>query len=243
MNNRLFNTRSLTYFAVLVALTVVLQLFANAIPIGAGGASLNFSLLPIVLCGMLLGPWYSLALGLVSGIITTVQVATGQGWIFSIMYLETPFMLIFVCMLKISLAAFLGGFLFKIIKNKLVATFVSSAVVPIVNTGIFIIGMLIVNGALHNAVDEINKTLTPDQMLDASNVLVFILVTLVSFNFFIEFGLNLIIAPALFRAVGAIEKTVMSAKKSSEEESADQKEETESEIGENDFPDKSGGEQ
>ncbi len=232
MNNRLFNTRSLTYFAVLVALTIVLQLFANAIPIGAGGASLNFSLLSIVLCGMLLGPWYSLALGLVSGIITTVQVATGQGGIFSIMYLETPFMMILICMLKISLAAFLGGYLFKIIKNKWVATFVSSAVVPVVNTGIFIIGMLIVNGALKNAAAEVE--------LDASNVLVFILVTLVSFNFFIELGLNIVIAPALYRSVGAIEKTVMSAKNSSEEEIEDLEDKTESEDGENDFTDNSG---
>ena len=97
---------------------------------------------------------------------------------------------------------------------------------------IFIIGMLIVNGALKNAAADVG--------LDASNVLVFILVTLVSFNFFIELGLNIVIAPALYRSVGAIEKTVMSAKNSSEEEIEDLEDKTESEDGENEFTDNSG---
>ena len=38
------------------------------------------------------------------------------------------------------------------------------------------------------------------------NVLVFILVGLVTFNFFIELAINLVVSPALHRVIGVVEK-------------------------------------
>ena len=44
------------------------------------------------------------------------------------------------------------------------------------------------------------------EMAGGQNVLVFILVGLVTFNFFIEFAINLIVAPAIHRVIGIIDK-------------------------------------
>ena len=68
-----FTARNVAYFAVLVALVIVLQLFASAIPMF--GVTLNFSLIPIVLAGILFGMWGGGFLGLISGILTFLVTA------------------------------------------------------------------------------------------------------------------------------------------------------------------------
>ena len=68
-----FSARNIAYLAVLVALVIVLQLFASAIPMF--GITLNFSLIPIVLAGILFGMWGGGFLGLVSGVITFLVTA------------------------------------------------------------------------------------------------------------------------------------------------------------------------
>lgn len=200
MNNglKVSKTRRITYFAVLTAITVILQLFANAIPVGL--ASLNFSLIPIVVAGMLLGVWYGTALGAVSGIITTIQVVSGNGGLFSIMFMQAPVMIILICMLKITLAAFIGAFVFKVVRNKLIATFIASALVPTVNTLVFFLGMLILSGQLPSAAAEFGVSV-------GDNVLVYILEGLVGFNYFIELGINLILAPAVYRVIRVADKS------------------------------------
>ena len=57
-----FSARNIAYLAVLVALLIVLQLFASAIPMF--GVTLNFSLIPIVLAGIFFGMWGGGLLGL-----------------------------------------------------------------------------------------------------------------------------------------------------------------------------------
>ena len=198
--------KKLTYFAVLTALTVVLQLFANAIPVGT--ASLNFTLVPIVICGMILGVWYGAALGLVSGLITTVQVAIGQGGLFSVLFSMTPVMIVLICLLKTTAAGLLGALLFKLIKNKWVGTFVSSAIVPTVNTLIFIIGMLIVSGPLSEAAS----------FSEGQQALGFILTTLVGINYFAELALNLILAPALYRVINIVDRSLFTKTEKKDEE-------------------------
>ena len=191
-------SRQITYFAILAALTVVLQLFASAIPIG-DGASLNLTLIPIVVTAMLLGVWYATAIGFISGIITMIQVVSGAGGIFSVLFTYYPVVMILICVLKITVAAFIGAIVFKAIKRKFVATFVSAGIVPVVNTLIFILGMLIVSNRLPEAAIEVGIEMENSAFL-------FIILILVGVNFFIEFGVNLIVAPALYKAVRVIDK-------------------------------------
>ena len=68
-----FSARNIAYLAVLVALLIVLQLFASAIPMF--GVTLNFSLIPIVLAGIFFGMWGGGLLGLISGLLTFLVTA------------------------------------------------------------------------------------------------------------------------------------------------------------------------
>ena len=68
-----FSARNIAYLAVLVALLIVLQLFASAIPMF--GVTLNFSLIPIVLGGIFFGVWGGGLLGLISGLLTFLVTA------------------------------------------------------------------------------------------------------------------------------------------------------------------------
>jgi hypothetical protein len=42
----------------------------------------------------------------------------------------------------------------------------------------------------------------------SQNVLVFILVSIVTFNFFVELGINLLVSPALIKVVEIIKRTI-----------------------------------
>ncbi len=210
---KFFSAKNIAYFSVLLALVIVLQVFASGIPVG-GGATLNFSLLPIVLGAILLGPLGGLYLGLACGIVVLIQVIilTGNAFYLAI-WTNSPVITTFTCLLKTSVAGLVAGLLYRLIakKSRLAAVFVASAAVPILNTGLFILGCLCMTGTI----SEFGGGLT------GADVLVFILVALVSFNFFIEFGINLILAPAIHRVVVVVEKRIGKGK---EEPAAEQTE-------------------
>ena len=84
-----FSARNIAYLAILTALVIVLQLFASAIPIG-GGATLNFSLVPIVLGAILLGPLAGCFLGLLCGIIIFIQVVMGLTAFYTVIWTNSP---------------------------------------------------------------------------------------------------------------------------------------------------------
>ena len=67
---RFFTARNIAFLAVLVALVIVLQVWASAIPIGATRISLT--LIPIVLGAMLLGPLAGAFLGALFGAIVVI---------------------------------------------------------------------------------------------------------------------------------------------------------------------------
>ena len=207
-------SRQITYFALLVALTVVLQLFANSIPVGA--ASINLTLVPIVIAGMILGVWFATAIGVISGIITMIQVVSGAGGFFSVLFGYSPVIIVLVCVLKITAAAFVGALLFETIKNKRVATFVSAAAVPMVNTLVFVLGMLIVSGHMSVAINDFNAAIGSTVFSMESGVIAFILVVLVGFNFPIEIGVNVILAPAIYNVVRIVDKRISGSKRPDE---------------------------
>ena len=192
MENKLnLSAKQITGIAILVALVIVLQAVGGTVSIGV--VQLNFTLIPIVLGGILFGAWAGALIGLVCGIIILIQVIMGIVPFYTAIWTGDPIVVTFTCLLKTTVAGFLGGFVYKIIAktNKVVATFVASAVVPIVNTALFIIGCLFMTNSVYG-------------MADGQNILIFILVSIVTFNFFIELAINLVVAPALNRVFKAI---------------------------------------
>ncbi|MBQ7236358.1 MAG: ECF transporter S component [Clostridia bacterium] len=192
-SSRFFTARNITSFAILLALVIVLQTFGGAINIGP--VQLNFTLIPIALGAILLGPLAGGILGLACGIVVTIQVIMGLVPFYVLIWTETPVVALLTCVVKTTVAGYLSGLIYKLLvrKNRYVAVFVAAAIVPVVNTALFIVGCL----AMWDVMVSI---------AGGTNILAFILVSLVTFNFFAELGVNLLCAPALFRVIKVIDK-------------------------------------
>lgn len=192
------STRTITGTAILLALVIVLQAFGGSISIGA--VQLNFTLIPIVLGAVLFGPWAGLFLGFACGVVVLIQVIMGLAPFYVVIWTYNPVVTVFTCVVKTTVAGFVAGLLYQWLskKNSLVAVFVASGVVPVINTALFIVGCLCMSGSIEIFQNSLAVT--------GMNVFVFILVGLVTFNFFIEFAINLFVAPALHRVIGVVEK-------------------------------------
>lgn len=87
---------------------------------------------------------------------------------------------IIIVLLKTSAAGFLCGVVYRLLKKKnVVAAIVASVFVPIVNTGLFILGALIFYRFDFNAIFSI----------------------VISFNFLIELGSTILLSPAVIRII------------------------------------------
>ncbi len=197
-SNRFFTARTIAYLAVLIALVVVLQLFASAIPMF--GVTLNFSLIPIVLAGIFFGAYGGGLVGLVSGLVTFITTAVmGREPSTAFLFQASPVILTIVCIGKTTLAGVVAGILYRVIgkKNELIASYVAALTVAVVNTGIYLLGMVIMK-------NDVASFLGTEATAGVVFVTVFGLIWL---NFVLEIVVNLLIAPALYRIVSVIEKT------------------------------------
>ena len=197
-----FSARNITFLAVLVALVVVLQVFGGYFKIGA--TSLSFVLVPIILGGMLLGVWSGALLGFIFGLVVIIDALCGLDPFTMYLLSEQPVMTVLLCLLKGTMAGVVSALVFKAIakKHKYVAVFVSAALAPIVNTGIFVLGALLIT-------EPINAYLSAAG-LDIAGLSPFyiILVICVGVNFFVEFAINLVLAPALYTVETVVEKRI-----------------------------------
>lgn len=191
-----FSAKRITGMAVLLALVLVLQIFGGSITIGA--VQLNFTLIPIVLGAMFYGPIVGGILGLACGVVVLVQVIMGLVPFYTLIWTNDPVVTTFTCLVKTTAAGILAGFVFDWLskKNVILAVFAASAIVPVINTMLFVIGCLFMTGSVYGMAGE-------------QNVLVFILVSIVTFNFFIELAVNMVVAPALHTVYKVLKKTVL----------------------------------
>lgn len=188
-----FSSKQITGIAVLLALVIVLQAALGSITIGV--VQLNFTLIPIVLGAILFGPFAGAFLGFACGVVVLVQVIMGLAPFYVLIWANDPFITLLTCIVKTTVAGLVSGLLFNLLKKKNVylALFVASGVVPVINTALFVLGCLGMTDSVYVMAGDVN-------------VLKFILVGIVTFNFFIEFAINLIFSPALYRVIGIVDK-------------------------------------
>ena len=200
-----FSARNICILAVLVALVIVLQLWGSMIPIGVAGLNLSFVLIPITLGAMLLGPIAGLILGFVFGFVVIMTGVTGANFFTSYLLADSPALTVLTCLIKGMASGAVAGLLYKVIgkKNKYVAVFTASAVVPVLNTGLFILGCLCMSGTIQ----AFTGSYMPD--FDGHNIMYIIVVGLVTVNFFIELAINLVCAPALYTVSNVVEKQIL----------------------------------
>ena len=181
---------NLVILAMLLALVIVLQAFAGFIKIGTFSPSLV--LIPIVIAAILTGPAGGAVIGAAFGIVVIVQCFTGVDAGGFILWGINPFLTAFICLVKGVCAGLVPGLIYKAIAGKdpsdgrvLVSSVIASLSAPIVNTGLFLIGL------------SVFFTDTLYAWSGGTDIALYIITGLVGINFLIEFGINIIVSPSI----------------------------------------------
>ena len=193
--NKTFSARNIAYFAVLLALVVILQTTLGSIRIGA--TSFSVVLIPIVVGSILLGWLAGAILGFVFGLIVLIYGITGADPFTNILFAGEPVWTILTCLVKGTVAGLVPGIVYKALekKNQTLATVLASLVAPILNTGLFILGALCMSGVISD-----------NFVADGQTVIYFLVIGCAGINFLIEFAVNAVVSPALAKTVLIIEK-------------------------------------
>lgn len=196
---RFFSAKNIAYLGVLLSLVIALQVCAGFGLFRVGPTSLSFVLVPIVLGAMLLGPWAGAFLGFVFGVIVLCFGAAGVDGFTAILLGEHPVLTTLTCLVKGTAAGLVPGLVYRPIAkwNGLAATFIVSALAPILNTGIFILGALTMSG-----------TLMSNFVAADSTLMYFLFIGCAGWNFIIEFAISLALSPAVYRVVRVVEHRV-----------------------------------
>ena len=176
--------------AFIAALIVVLQVITYFVKIGP--FNMSFVLIPIVVGGLLLGPKTGAFLGGVFGLVVTILSATGVDAGGFIVFTANPVMCVILCMLKGILAGFVPAVVYKSMnknKSNAASVWLASMLSPILNTGVFCIGMYIF---FYDVLQS---------WAGGTNVLIYTLTGLVGINFIIEFCLNLVLSPVITKLI------------------------------------------
>lgn len=197
MNNgkfgRLFSAKYVTTLAILLALVVLFQVFGSYIKIGT--TSFSFVLVPIVLGGVLLGITAGAILGFAFSLVVMIMGLVGADPFTGILLNDALFGTIVTIFLKGILAGVVPALLYKVIskKNTLVAVIVASLTAPIINTGIFIVCMLILGDVVR-----------ANFLTDGTSIMYFLVILCAGVNFLVEFALNAVLSPAIHRIITAL---------------------------------------
>ena len=189
-------TKQLVSTALLAAVIVVLQTVAAGIRIGPFTPTL--SLIPIIIGALLYGPLTGAFLGCVFGVIVIIGVLSGAEPMSTMMMQTNPVMTVVLCLLKGAAAGFVPGIAYRALKgrNDLLATAIASILAPIMNTGIFSVGLLTVflpvaeKFAGEYAFSSVGK---------------FLLIGIIGGNFLFELRVNVVLVPVVKRVLSAID--------------------------------------
>ena len=193
------NTFKLTMTAIFTAIIVAVQLLGGSIKIGT--VSISLVLIPIVIGSLLLGAKIGAFLGAVFGVITIIGGITAMDQFTAILLnssLWSAVCTVVMCLLKGMAAGFVPAVVYKLLnnKNKYVAVIIASALAPICNTGIFVLGTLTV----------LSTTISENFVSSGTTLLYFILIVCAGINFLVELAVNLIVSPAIYSFVNTFQK-------------------------------------
>ncbi|MBF1268137.1 MAG: ECF transporter S component [Oribacterium parvum] len=189
MKNSLF-VRKLVGTAILTAVVLSLQLVLGSVKFGP--FNITFTLVPIILGAVLYGPLSAAFLGAVFGLTVCFSVISGNDAGGFVLFSQRPIITLLLCLVKSTAAGYLAGLFAK----RKSAVYLSAAVAPLVNTGIFILGLVV---------------FFRDTLVLWANgeeaVVQFILFSILGVNFLAELLLNLLLVPVILRILSGVRFT------------------------------------
>lgn len=194
-NKQQSKTFKLVGLGILTAIIIVLQVFTTFVHFGP--FSITLALIPIVVGAAIYGSAAGAYLGAVFSVIVVIMCMTGGDPGGAMVFNANPAICIIMCMLKGTLAGFEAGVHYKALEstNKILASVAAAIVSPLVNTGIFVLGMMIF----------FRDTLV--LWAGGTEVLYYIIFVMTGINFLIELGVNVVLSPVIVRIIEAVRKT------------------------------------
>ena len=186
-------TLRLVQIALLTALMLLLQLAFGSLRIGP--VTLSFSLVPLVIAAVLIGPGDGAFLGLVSGGVTFIQVLTAADPFYTLLIAANPFLTAVICITKTTLAGLLAGLCYRAIcKYRALNVILPAALCPIINTGIFCLGMYFGFGSALQSSETFGAAAS-------ASLISFVLIGLAGVNFIYELLTNVVVCPIICKAL------------------------------------------
>ncbi len=187
--NNISKIKKMVGTGVLLALVIVLQLLSNYVKIGQ--INITLALIPLAMGAILYGPLTGLLLGLAIGAVIIVAPDTQLFLNYNVG------LTILLCLLKTGLAGLVSGLVYLGVlklnflkKAKVVVAIILAALVtPIINTGVFILGVSTMFVGL-----DMGNLVVSSNFGEAFVAIYGIVVTI---NFLIEFLVSAIVSPAL----------------------------------------------
>lgn len=192
----------MTELAILLALVVVLQSISSL-----GVVTICLCLIPITLGAMLLDWKGGAILGFAFGLIALFWGIVGKDVFTLYLFTANPFMTIVICIVKGTLAGVVPALLYKWLSkfeyknSKLVASIVAALSAPIVNTGIFALGCMLIKNDVTSVAGQLG--------VGADNFVTLLFVVLIGVNFFVEFGVNAVFSPVLHKLTTVLDKRLL----------------------------------
>lgn len=196
----------MTQLAILVALVIVLQSLGSAIRIGV--LPMSLVLVPIVIGACLLGIKAGTLLGFTFGLVTMIMGILGIDVLPNILWNANPFWFVTLCLLKATAAGFGSALVYELLgrafngKKKTLQTILASVCAPVINTGIFVVGMLLFFFDTASTLPSI----FPDVFGGFESTVKLVFIGLAGLNFVGEFVINLVLSPAIVRIVDVVKK-------------------------------------
>ena len=195
MNNKQHDKiRRMTGLAIFTAIIVVLTVLCNFVRFGP--FSITLALAPIIIGTAIYGKSAGAYLG---GVFGLVVILTGLlGWDGgTVMYLMSinPIGVIVICLGKGIAAGFFAGLVYERLCNKSEKGAVVAAGIacPIVNTGLFIIGMLVFFNSVLNGWAEAS----------GQALILYLIIGLTGINFLVELAVNIILSSGITHIIKA----------------------------------------
>ncbi len=183
---------TLTAAGVFAAIVVVLQCTLGLITVGT--INLNFVLIPIVIAGIIYGPFVGSVAGLAFGITVFIQCLTGTQAFGAVLLGINWFYCFILCVIRGLLIGLVPALVWRwcsAIKNNYLRALVPSVVAPVLNTGFFLLAYAVFfNGHMHTIMTD----------MGASAVYV-LFIALAGLNFVFEFATSVVLNPPIAAAL------------------------------------------
>ena len=189
-------TIRLVSLGILSAIIIVLQVIATYFP--TKPFAITLSLIPIIIGSALFDEKAGAFLGGVFSVVVITMCVIGADVGGAMVWNANPFLCVLVCMTKGVMAGYVSGLVYRLLSKKspIAATFVVGVSAPVVNTGIFILGLVLFFRPILS------------QWSGGSDMLYYILFGLTGINFLVELGVNMVLCPVIVKILEAVKKNI-----------------------------------